>query len=140
MPDSAFVVSYPALLQSGLAVGSKSKPVILSEAEGPPIRLWHLLCRSHQNHCISPIIRYKTKEDIGGPSASLRMTGFWNRTRPAALYLIFHPHLYSAAFQHSLPAMPRKRPKGGYQSPFTQHGVRLGNAPRLGFTTFTIHE
>jgi AraC-like DNA-binding protein len=36
--------------------------------------------------------------------------------------------------------MPRKRPKGGYQSPFTQHGIRLGDAPRLGFTTFTIHE
>jgi AraC-like DNA-binding protein len=36
--------------------------------------------------------------------------------------------------------MPRKRIKGGYQSPFTRHGVRLGDAPRLGFTTFTIHE
>jgi AraC-like DNA-binding protein len=36
--------------------------------------------------------------------------------------------------------MPRKLPKGGYQSPFTRHGIRLGEAPRLGFTTFTIHE
>ena len=30
--------------------------------------------------------------------------------------------------------------RGGYQSPFTVHGIRLGDAPRLGFTTFTIHE
>lgn len=36
--------------------------------------------------------------------------------------------------------MPRERVKGGYQSPFTRHGIRLGDAPRLGFTTFTIHE
>ncbi|HSI16076.1 MAG TPA: AraC family transcriptional regulator [Chthoniobacter sp.] len=36
--------------------------------------------------------------------------------------------------------MPSKRIRGGYQSPFTRHGIRLGDAPRLGFTTFTIHE
>jgi len=36
--------------------------------------------------------------------------------------------------------MARLRSKGGYQSPFTAHGVRLGDAPRLGFTTFVIHE
>jgi AraC-like DNA-binding protein len=36
--------------------------------------------------------------------------------------------------------MPRTRSKGGYQSPFTRHGLRLGDAPRLGFTTFVIHE
>jgi AraC family transcriptional regulator of arabinose operon len=39
-----------------------------------------------------------------------------------------------------LSAMPRNRSKGRYQSPFTRHGVRLGDAPRLGFTTFVIHE
>ena len=36
--------------------------------------------------------------------------------------------------------MPSKRAKGGYQSPFTGHGIRLGAAEQLGFTTFTIHE
>jgi len=36
--------------------------------------------------------------------------------------------------------MPRKRIKGGYQSPFTRRGLRLGDAPRLGFLTFVIHE
>jgi AraC-like DNA-binding protein len=36
--------------------------------------------------------------------------------------------------------MPSKRVKGGYQSPFTRYGLRLGDAPRLGFTTFVIHE
>lgn len=37
-------------------------------------------------------------------------------------------------------AVPRLRPQSGYQSPFTRYGVRLGDAPRLGFTTFVIHE
>lgn len=37
-------------------------------------------------------------------------------------------------------SMPSPRIRGGYQSPFTKHGLRLGDAPRLGFTTFTIHE
>lgn len=36
--------------------------------------------------------------------------------------------------------MPRPLPRSGYQSPFTSHGVRLGDAPQLGFLTFTIHE
>jgi AraC-like DNA-binding protein len=36
--------------------------------------------------------------------------------------------------------MSRPRSGSRYHSPFTRHGVRLGDAPQLGFTTFIIHE
>jgi len=36
--------------------------------------------------------------------------------------------------------MPETPRLARYQSPFTRHGIRLGDAPQLGFTTFVIHE